>query len=175
MKTLLILFSALCVFADAGAQGTLEFFANLTGSQEVPSNTSPNHGTGRFTLNGDFLQWSVSLDAPWFEDTGGFVHGPANPGSTAPVLFDLGNRFIVGPAPGNPGGVVYGGNRTLNGAETSDLLAGLWYANITSAAFPNGEIRGQITSVPEPSTFALLRLGTAALMLFIKRTRKSRS
>ncbi len=145
-----------------------QFTANLTGAQEVPPNSSAHSAAGNFTLNGSFLQWTVSLDPSFFEDTGGFVHGPASPGSTAPVLFDLGTRFVFNPPGGN---VVYFGNRTLNGAETSDLLAGLWYANITSAAFPNGEIRGQIVTVPEPSTWTLMIGGGLALFYATRRKR----
>lgn len=161
MKTLVLLLTVCIGLVRASAQGTVEFFADLTGVQEVPPNNSANHASGTFHLRNDgFFEWGVALDAPWFEDTGGFVHGPAPRGVVAPPLFDLGNRFIVGPSPGNPGGVVYGGNRTLTSSEVSDLLAGLWYVSITSDTYPNGEVRGQITVVPEPSTAGLLLAGT---------------
>lgn len=49
----------------------------------------------------------------------------------------------------------------------SELLAGLWYINIHTTAFPAGEIRGQVT-VPEPAGLALVGLGLI-LAAFIRR------
>jgi hypothetical protein len=59
-----------------------------------------------------------------------------------------------------------GDELTLDATMLSDLRAGLWYVEITSAAYPNGEIRGQIVPVPEPSVFALLCLSGLALWVF---------
>jgi len=50
-------------------------------------------------------------------------------------------------------------NTTLT-AQLPNILAGRSYLNFHTTQFPGGEIRGQITVVPEPSTLALL--GTVA-------------
>ena len=38
----------------------------------------------------------------------------------------------------------------LTGPQQADLIAGLWYINIHSQAFPGGEIRGQVLTAPTP-------------------------
>ncbi|MDP1566904.1 MAG: CHRD domain-containing protein, partial [Polaromonas sp.] len=37
------------------------------------------------------------------------------------------------------------GQATLTAAQMADLLGGKWYANIHTARYPGGEIRGQMT------------------------------
>ncbi len=54
--------------------------------------------------------------------------------------------------------------------QISDLESGLWYINVQSTLFFEGEIRGQI--VPEPSTLVLASL--ALIGLFAGRTRLHR-
>jgi len=53
--------------------------------------------------------------------------------------------------------------------QISDLEGGLWYINIHSSVFPNGEIRGQILPVPEPSILALFGLSASALLWHLRR------
>ena len=40
--------------------------------------------------------------------------------------------------------------------QISELNSGLWYINVHSANFPGGDVRAQITSVPEPQQYALV-------------------
>ncbi|MFO1459033.1 MAG: CHRD domain-containing protein [Verrucomicrobiota bacterium] len=90
--------------------------------------------------------------------TGSHIHLGA-PGENGPVLVDLASIHIpVGPRSG-----IYSGNVTLSQAAESALFAGNLYMNIHSTAFPGGEIRGQLTVVPEPGTVALGVLGLGAL------------
>lgn len=57
-------------------------------------------------------------------------------GTTGPVVIDL------GPVSGNSGKTT--GAMGLTDAEELDLLAGNWYINVHSDAFPDGEIRAQM-------------------------------
>ena len=170
MKKTLSLLAILASLVTASAQGTFQFVAALNGSNEVPPNGSPGIGTGQFTLTGSSLDVFVDISLA-FEPTGAFLQGPAASGSTGPRIFDLGAPILRPPIfPIDPGGREYVFNgATLSSSQISDLMAGLWYVNVTSAAFPDGEIRGQILAVPEPSTLALLALAAGAGWLRLRR------
>ncbi|HOM21379.1 MAG TPA: CHRD domain-containing protein, partial [Ottowia sp.] len=45
-------------------------------------------------------------------------------------------------------GASYEGRATLGAAQASDLLAGRWYVSVYTAAYPLGELRGQVRVVP---------------------------
>ena len=90
----------------------------------------------------------------------GFIGAPFN--DTSP------NDVVVTPFASGVGGTVTGrwnlgeGNGTTLTAEIPNLLAGLTYVNFHTVQFGGGEIRGQITTVPEPGSLTLLLLGGAA-------------
>lgn len=95
------------------------------------------------------------------------INGPASTTTTATILFDLGDNAVHA-APtinGHLSGWLWSGTETLSPSQISDLESGKWYANILSTSFPGGELRGQILPVPEPSSFALLALGTALFIV----------
>lgn len=46
------------------------------------------------------------------------------------------------------------------------------YINLRSNVYPSGEIRGQIVLIPEPSSIALVALGSLGGFLVIRRRRK---
>jgi hypothetical protein len=97
------------------------------------------------------VEWS-GLSAVGFL---GHFHGPALPGENANVALDF-PPF----APGTSGSS--NSSATLSETHAAELLAGLWYINIHSATFLNGEIRGQVL-VPEPAVGALLAASLLAL------------
>lgn len=148
------------------ASATIWTFGGLMdGLQENPPNGSPGFGafsgtlddiTGAITLTGGYS----SLVAPV---TAAHIHGPALPGFNGPVILPL---TTSGGTSGTLNGV-----GTYTGPQITDLLAGKHYVNVHSTAFPGGEIRGQITVVPEPGTLAAIGLGAAAL---IRRRRSAR-
>ena len=103
--------------------------------------------------------------------TDAHLHGPgpvvfpAPPGSNipGPVIIPLGGFF----APAGPGSGSFFGSVFLTPIQEGLLFDNRIYWNIHSAAFPGGEIRGQlvVVSVPEPTTAALLLLGVLAIPL----------
>jgi len=119
-----------------------------------------------------------------------FHRGPV--GTNGPVIFGfIGSPFndnnpndvVVIPFASGVGGTVTGrwnlgeGNGTTLTAEIPNLLAGLTYVNFHTVQFGGGEIRGQLTPVPEPGSLLLLLLGgacTAGLSVLRKRSLSTR-
>jgi len=154
--------------AFAHAQGTFDFSVSLDGSSEVPPTGSTRTGFGSLTLNGSDLDYTINFSATVDTPTDVTINGPANPGSTAPLLFDLGAPSFISPNPPQYPWFVTGTINNLTGGEIDDLKGGLWYVNLfsSSSTYPDGEIRGQIMPVPEPSTFALLGTSAVALLFW---------
>jgi hypothetical protein len=124
------------VFTAASA-ATMDFSANMSGSQEVPPNQTAGSGDALVTL--DTTKKQLSYTVTWFGLTGAATaahfHGPASPGANAGVLIP-----IDGKGPASP----QTGTATLTDAQMKDLESGMWYVNVHTAANPGGEIRGQL-------------------------------
>jgi Cu/Zn superoxide dismutase len=116
----------------------------MTGSQQVPANSSTATGTVNVTYNKDTknltytITWSGLTSAP----TAMHFHGPAAAGANAAILIAV-NGF-----PATVAGSVTGSVNIASlpiGTAEADLLAGKIYFNISTANYPAGEIRGQIS------------------------------
>jgi hypothetical protein len=172
MKTLLALTMLTAGLASANA-ADLFYVANLDPAQEAFHNDDPpgapdrsGSGTANFTLTdtGTF-SYTVSYSGLSGNSTAAHIHGPGAPGADAPVLFPLqGGTF------GSTSGS-FNGSVPLNQSQIDQLNSGLWYVNIHSANFPVGEIRGQVTAVPEPGTVALI--GVAGGLMLALRCRRA--
>jgi hypothetical protein len=153
------------------------YSATLKGSDEVPPNASTGTGEATFSLDGTLLTVSLTYSGVSAPLTGAHIHCCAGPGANAPVAidFDVGG-FVFGLTSGSHDavydlgalstyrtGFVTANGGTLASAQTA-FLNGLGsfrtYVNLHNAAFPGGEIRGQI---PEPAALSLLGLGLLGL------------
>ena len=119
----------------SGCARPVMFAGTMNGAQEVPPTRSAGTGTVTATmypstraLNYTFEYAGLSGPA-----TAAHFHGPAAPGANAGVAAPLGN-------PASP----INGTVVLTDAQVSEVMAGQWYANVHTAANPNGEIRGQL-------------------------------
>ena len=90
-----------------------------------------------------------------FNETGGIAFN-LNSGTDANVTLDT-PTIAFGSASG-----VLAGTAFLTEAQEANLFAGRYYLNIHSGSFGGGELRGNL--VPEPSTVALVIMGSVALI-----------
>ena len=125
-----------CAQANAGA-GTCGAGGSGTGSATITLDTGTN-----------LLSWNVTWSGLSAPATLAHFHGPALPNQNAGVQVGIGV-----PSPQL-------GSTNITGAQATDLLNGLWYINVHTSNFPGGEIRGQVTTVPEPAVLGLLLLAS---------------
>ena len=120
-----------------GPAGSSSRMTPLSGSAEVPPVSTPASGNAETSYNKDtkILRWTISYANLSAAATGGHFHGPAMPGSNAPVVVPF-NGSLASPITGMA---------MLSEGQAADFLAGRWYVNLHTAANPGGEIRGQVS------------------------------
>jgi hypothetical protein len=123
---------ASCKKDDDAISNTVSFDVSLSGTNEVPANTSKASGMIMGSYNKTTKMLSYTLTYSGFTPTAGHFHTGAA-GNNGGVAADL--------------GAISNGMKntiTLTDAQATDLMNGMWYLNLHSTAFPGGEIRGQI-------------------------------
>jgi hypothetical protein len=109
--------------------------ADLSGSNEVPPNSSPATGKAEATLDTATrnLTYTVTFAGLSGPALGAHFHGPIEAGKNAGIVLPF--KTVQSPIEGTA---------TLTENQAADLLAGKWYANVHTAANPGGELRGQM-------------------------------
>jgi hypothetical protein len=107
--------------------------ATLAGSAEVPANVSTSTGKVDGTFNEDTKILMLNITYTGFTPVAWHIHKAAA-GTNGGVIFNMGTTFS------SP--FMY--TQTLNAEQEADLKAGLYYVNLHSVTYPNGEIRGQL-------------------------------
>jgi hypothetical protein len=119
------------VFAE-----TVHFQGTLSPGAEVPPKTTDGKGTCAATLDttDHKLNYDITYSGLTGAATAAHFHGPAESGKNAGIVVPL-----------SPPTSPIKGTATLTDAQQADLMAGKWYANVHTAANPQGEIRCQMT------------------------------
>ena len=124
-----------------GQLGRQVYYATMLGAQEVPANASTATGTGVYVFDPETKTLSGTVTTT-VSGSAGHIHTGAI-GVAAGVTFP----FTGGPTTWTMPSTV------LTDAQVTSLQAGNLYANVHSATFPGGEVRGQLYL---PAKFAAL-------------------
>lgn len=173
MKKLALSTAILIAFAAPGMAGAEEIQANLIGYEEVPALSTPASGQLRamVTNHDQFIDYELTYSgltgevrqahihfgqhsvnggiAIWLCGTGDPGTALSGPDGTPPcpqegtVTGTIGMAQVVGPA----GQGIAAADLA---AAVAAIRAGTAYANVHSAQFPGGEIRGQIRASSRP-------------------------
>ena len=122
------------------------YTSNLNGAQEVPPTATTATGTGNLTLTGSAITSSISISGLTSTPIAAHIHQGA-PGVNGPIILTLAPGPSL-PMPGSPANYNCPVGSTLTAAQIADLDAGNLYFNVHTAAFPGGEVRGQILHAP---------------------------
>lgn len=111
----------------------------LDGASAIPPARSGATGQidALYDSNTRTLRWKASWSGLSGAIAGVQFHGPAASDQVAPPV-------MIWPGPFGPR---YEGRATLTLPQAADLLAGRWYVNVQTSAYPQGELRGQLQVV----------------------------
>jgi hypothetical protein len=133
-----ILIAAAILSMPLGALArTMAFKADLTAASEVPPKNSQGTGslTGSLDTATHVFTYHLTYSGLTGPATAAHFHGPAavgaNSGPEVPI------KSLQSPIDGTA---------TLTPAQQKDLVSGMWYVNVHTAANAGGEIRGQVVA-----------------------------
>jgi hypothetical protein len=149
----------LMAFASASQAQTTQFKADLTGSNEVPMSQTSGTGTVTATLDSETkrLTWEGAYSGLSGPATAAHIHGSAAAGSNARLVFWISDNIgqcsqgeckSNNEAKAQPLSSPFRGSAALTDTQVNDLMAGMYYVNIHTNAYPRGEIRGQLVKTP---------------------------
>lgn len=119
---------------DKGGTDNVIFKATLNGANETPVNTSAATGDATLTFNQINSTFNIVVNYSGVVATGAHIHKGA-PGVPGGIIFPF--TAITSP--------INYTSAPLDSTQKADLFANMYYVNVHSAAYPGGEIRGQLT------------------------------
>src|SRR5688572_26667681 len=110
----------------------------LSPGAEVPPSMSTGKGTLEATLDTDskLLKYTVTYEGLTGPVTGAHFHGPADATATAPPVVPVAEDMLAT--------TPIEGEATLTDDQITEVQNHMWYFNIHTAQYPDGEIRGQL-------------------------------
>ena len=118
----------------APANPNVTFLATINGASEVPANASTATGTATAVFNKDTKILTLTVNFSGVTATNAHIHKEVV-GVSGGVVFPIPSPFT------SPLSLT---TIALTTTQEADLNANLYYVNLHSAAFPAGEIRGQL-------------------------------
>jgi hypothetical protein len=116
------------------ADPTTTFKATLNGASEVPANASTFTGNATLTYNTNTKIFTVTVNHTVTTPSNGHIHQGAA-GISGPVIFPFASPWTSPITYTSP---------ALDATQEGILNSNGYYVNIHTAAFPAGEIRGQL-------------------------------
>lgn len=119
------------------------FEADLSARHQTTLTHSDGVGFAKvsFDLNTMEITWEVEYADLTSPPTGIHLHGPAQPGTNAVAIIDLGNNRLKSPITGT---------LKVSDAHIQYMLLGWTYVLLKTEKYPNGELRGKLDTVPPP-------------------------
>jgi len=117
------------------AADIITFKATINGENEIPATASVASGTATFTYNTITFVLSGTVNYAGLLPTAAHIQKGAE-GVAGVVVFPLGTSPYTSP--------IGFTSTPLTASQIAELMANMYYINIDSKAFPNGEIRGQL-------------------------------
>jgi hypothetical protein len=116
--------------------GGLTFKATMHGYNQVPANGSGATGTATLTFDSKTRTLKGTVTYTGLTINAAHIH-KGLPGVSGPVIFPFTKTSLVSP--------IRFTSPVLTAEQQADLNAGLYYVNLNTEAYPDGEIRGQLT------------------------------
>lgn len=184
---------ALAAFALPATAHEQIYKAVMTGAAEAPPNASGGDGVAIITFDMDLM--TMRVQATFAELTGNVTAAHIHCCTAVAGTGTVGVATVTPTFTGFPAGTTWGAydhtfDMTLaasynaafitnNGGTVATAFsafmtgidAGKAYFNIHSSFAPGGEIRGFLSAVPEPSSYAMMLGGLAALSALSRRRR----
>jgi hypothetical protein len=115
---------------------TVTYKIPLSPANEVPPVMTGAAGSADVTYDTvtRVVTWNITHSGLSGSPTAAHFHGPGTVLENAPVIIVF-NGSLASPIKGST---------TLTAAQATQFLAGTWYINIHTPAYPGGELRGQV-------------------------------
>lgn len=138
--------------ADDAWGGIRLFEAKLSATNQTTLTRSDGAGLAEisFDIPTMTITWRVTYEGLTSAVTGIHLHGPAQPGTNAVAIIDLGTEGLQSPITGSV---------KVSDAHVQYMLLGWTYVLLNTVTYPDGEIRGKLDTVPPPNFVRDGRLG----------------